>query len=110
MISSSQFSEIECSNVSELLKSLAHPSRLQLMCHLAEKPYSVGELAQMCGISQSSVSQYLNKFKLAGKVKSVRRGKFSFYEIADPKLHELLSAMHIIFRPEFQTEQSNDAP
>ncbi|MDD2705680.1 MAG: metalloregulator ArsR/SmtB family transcription factor, partial [Acidocella sp.] len=44
---------------SELLKSLANPHRLMILCQLVEGERSVGELAAFLGLRGSTVSQHL---------------------------------------------------
>ena len=45
--------------VSELMKTLAHPKRLLILCQLVEGERSVGELAKLLGMREAAVSQQL---------------------------------------------------
>src|SRR3546814_11802513 len=42
-----------------LLKALAHPARLLVLCQLVEGEASVGELQPITGLSMSALSQHL---------------------------------------------------
>lgn len=86
-----------CDSVSRLVKSIAHPQRLRILCKLAEGECSVSELEEYCGSSQSSVSQYLGKMKADGLLKARREGKQIFYEIDSRDLLRLMKALQKIF-------------
>jgi DNA-binding transcriptional ArsR family regulator len=87
----------QCSAVSGILKSLSHPSRLLILCFLCERSYPVGELVELCAVSQSAVSQFLARLKEEGIVDSDKVGQQVFYRIQDPKVQALISSMHSIF-------------
>lgn len=87
----------QCDSVSGLLKAIAHPQRLKILCKLADGASSVSELEEYCGSSQSAVSQYLGKMKAEGLLKSRRVGKKNFYEIDSSDLLKLMKSMQKIF-------------
>lgn len=89
--------EDNCNRVASLMKALAHPQRLMILCHLSTNEKTVGELEALCGASQSSVSQYLNRMRLEGLVSSEKRGLFVYYQVEDSKVKKLISALHEIF-------------
>ncbi len=88
-----------CVETSKLLKSLAHPQRLQILCHLSQKKLTVGELEKFCKASQSAVSQFLSRMKAEGLVTSERDGQFVYYRITDVRVLKLIRALHKIFCP-----------
>ncbi len=87
----------QCQPVSQVLKSLSHPVRLKILCQLMERERSVNELTEFCDISQSAMSQFLNRMKSEGIVVSRRDQNFVFYDVADPKLSKLLKAIREIY-------------
>lgn len=87
----------QCGPVSQVLKSLAHPVRLQILCHLLDQEMRVNELVDSCEISQSAMSQFLNRMRSEGILSSRREGNGTFYKISDPKLIRLLLAMKEIY-------------
>ncbi|MBI3541873.1 MAG: helix-turn-helix transcriptional regulator [Deltaproteobacteria bacterium] len=89
----------ECENAAKMLRALAHPQRLQILCHLSEDELAVSELERRCGASQSAVSQFLARMKAEGLVASRRDGNFVYYRIQDSKVRKLIRAMHGIFCP-----------
>lgn len=86
-----------CDNVAAILKAIAHPQRLMLLCHLADGEKTVGELEKLCGGSQSSISQFLKLMKLEDMVTSEKRGLFVYYKILDPKVKKLVFSLYKIF-------------
>lgn len=83
--------------VAALLKQLSHPQRLLILCSLAEGEKSVGEIEEACGASQSAVSQFLKTMRLEGLLDSKREGKQVYYKISDPRVHELMKSLFLIF-------------
>ncbi len=67
------------------LKAFANPVRIKLLTCLAKGPKNVTELIGNCGLSQSAVSQHLEKLRLAGLVSSRKEGKEVFYQLKSKK-------------------------
>ena len=87
----------KCDHVSRILKALAHPQRLMILCYLADGEKTVGEIEQACSASQSAVSQFLNRMRLEGLVQSEKRAQFVYYEIKDPQVRQLIKSLYKIF-------------
>lgn len=87
----------QCESVSGLLKAIAHPQRLKILCSLSEGEKTVSQLEAYCGASQSSVSQYLGKMKSEGLLSSRREAQQVFYKIESQELLKLMKAMQRIF-------------
>lgn len=87
----------QCVNVSRILKALAHPQRLMILCFLSDGEKTVGEIEQACDASQSAVSQFLNRMRLEGLVQSEKRAQFVYYEIKDPQVKQLIKSLYKIF-------------
>lgn len=83
--------------VAVLMKQLSHPQRLLILCSLAEGEKSVGEIEEVCGASQSSVSQFLKGMRLEGLIDSRRDGKQIYYMIVDERVLELIKSLYQIF-------------
>lgn len=87
----------KCSDVSQMLKALAHPQRLQLLCHLSQKERTVRELEALCKASQSHISQFLNRMKSERLVSSRRNGNFVYYKLSDKRVLQVLQALGKIY-------------
>jgi len=87
----------QASSVSALLKHLSHPQRLLILCALADGEKAVGEIEEVCGASQSAVSQFLKRMRDDGLVDFRRDGQFVLYEIADSRLIDLIKSLYRIY-------------
>lgn len=83
--------ENSCEDISQLLKSLAHPARLMILGHLLGGEKTVNELVDLCEISQSQMSHFLTRLSYEGLVSCKRQGKYRFYSVEDLRLKKLLS-------------------
>jgi ArsR family transcriptional regulator, virulence genes transcriptional regulator len=86
-----------CFEVSELLRALSHPRRLLILGHLTQGKKTVSELQGLCGISQSQLSQFLNKMLSDGLVAKERQGKYQFYSLKDTHVLHLIESIQKIF-------------
>lgn len=75
-----------------LFKALAHPSRIRVLEILAARggPTSVSDLLEEIGIEPTLLSQHLAVLKRHHVVSADRVGNAVFYELAHPKIPELL--------------------
>jgi len=87
----------KCDEVSSILKSLSHPARLKILCHLTENERTVNELTEFCQISQSAMSQFLARLKSEEVLTSRKHGTFVYYSFADLKLKKLLKSIKEIY-------------
>lgn len=83
--------------VAALLKQLSHPQRLLILCSMAEGEKSVGEIEEICGASQSAVSQFLKGMRLEGLIEPRREGKQVYYRIVDKRVLDLIQSLYRIF-------------
>ncbi len=80
--------------VSEILKAIAHPTRLNVLEALElHKRLTVNELMQLTDTTQSLLSNHLIKMKDKGILKSERDGKNIYYELVDEHLLNIFSCM-----------------
>jgi DNA-binding transcriptional ArsR family regulator len=84
---------------SGLLKALAHPARLLLLCQLSQGEQSVGALEAMTGIRQPTLSQQLTVLREEQLVSTRRAGKQVFYRVASAPAMAVLQALHAHYCP-----------
>jgi DNA-binding transcriptional ArsR family regulator len=82
-----------------LLKALANPDRLLLLCQLAQEgemrgEMSVGELEAALGIPQPTLSQQLTVLRNEALVETRRDGKHVFYCVARGPALAVLKVLH----------------
>lgn len=80
-----------------LLKALANPDRLLLLCHLLDAERSVAELGAMTGIVQPTLSQQLGVLRGEQLVATRRSGKSIHYRVASPAVHAVLRTLHTLY-------------
>lgn len=81
-------------NACTLLKVLANPDRLLLMCRLSQGELSVGELENALGIRQPTLSQQLGVLRDNGLVAPRREGKNIFYSVASAQALAVMTTLY----------------
>ena len=76
-----------------VLKAMAHPSRLCIVEDLAKRERCVCELTEMIGADMSTVSKHLTVLKQAGIVAVEKRGAMVFYRLRVPCLGKLFETV-----------------
>jgi DNA-binding transcriptional ArsR family regulator len=84
----------KAAEVSRVLKQLAHPDRLKVLCCMLDGEKTAGELVEYVDASQSWVSQFLSKMKLSGLIDSRKEGVFVYYRIVDPRLKVVMQVLY----------------
>jgi len=77
----------------ELFKALGDPVRLTLLRRLAgaQRPLTVSEVSECCGVHLSGVSRHLAVLRRAGVVTAVRNGREVLYRLEFQTLGRTLS-------------------
>jgi DNA-binding transcriptional ArsR family regulator len=76
------------------MKVLSNPDRLMLLCQLSLGEKRVGELEEILGIVQPTLSQQLTVLRDEELVSTRREGKNIYYQIASP---QALAVMNILY-------------
>lgn len=77
-----------------LLKTMSHHQRLLILCVLGEKELNVSEIVDLTGISQSTVSQHLQRLRLEKLVTFRKDGKNVIYCLDSPVALDLIHVLH----------------
>ena len=98
-ISAKSVEELKASSndVACMLKNLANPHRLLILCLLSEGELSVGQLADHIDLKQSPLSQHLARLRSEGLVKTRKESQTVFYSIADPNVEKIIGTLHSIY-------------
>ena len=78
----------------ELLKAMANPQRLRVLCLLVEREMSVGEINALVPLSQSALSQHLAVLREKNLVATRREAQTVFYSVADGTVHDVIEVLH----------------
>ncbi len=79
---------------SGLLKALANRTRLLIVCRLAERERSVGELAAFLGARGSTVSQHLALLRRNRLIASRRIGRTIRYSLVSEPARALVTSLY----------------
>lgn len=78
----------------EMLKALAHPVRLCIVRGLLKKgSCNVGHMQECLDMPQSTISQHLQKLRLAGIIAGQRKGPEVKYQICDQRVIKLIKVL-----------------
>ena len=97
MASPARQMETQSEAAAELLKAMANPQRLRVLCLLIEREMSVGEINALVPLSQSALSQHLAKLRAQGIVKARRDGQSVRYSLADANAAHLVGALRDLY-------------
>jgi DNA-binding transcriptional ArsR family regulator len=78
-----------------LMKVLSNPDRLLLLCQLSQGEKRVGELEEILGIVQPTLSQQLTVLRDEELVSTRRDGKNIYYQMRSP---QALAVMQVLYQ------------
>lgn len=80
-----------------LMKVLANPDRLLILCQLAQGEKRVGELEEMLAIAQPTLSQQLTVLREEALVTTRREGKHIHYALSSPPVLAVMQVLYAQF-------------
>lgn len=80
-----------------LLKVLSNPDRLLLLCELSQGERRVGELEEILGIVQPTLSQQLTVLRSEELVSTRRDGKNIYYKLSSPQALAVIQTLYKFF-------------
>jgi ArsR family transcriptional regulator, zinc-responsive transcriptional repressor len=78
-------------SAAELFKTLGSGIRVGLIAALAQRPQTVGELAESLEVSQPLTSQHLRVLRSAHMVRAHREGREVVYEVTDDHVSHIVT-------------------
>lgn len=79
-----------------VFKALANETRLRILAVLDDGECNVYELQACLELPQSTVANHLRRLRTVGLVKSRKKGKWTYYRVADVAVFELLELAELI--------------
>lgn len=80
------------------LKAMAHPLRLKILCILGGNgEFSVQDIVEQVGTSQSNISQHLSILRDKGILTSRKDANKVYYRIGDPKVVRVIAGLREAF-------------
>ncbi len=87
-------------HVAGMLKIMAHPIRLKILCLLQDREMTVGEIREEVKTTNANVSQHLTILRNKHIISFRKDANFIFNKISDPRIIEMMSTMKTIFCPD----------
>lgn len=79
---------------SRLMKVLSNPDRLLILCQLSQGEKRVGELEELLGIVQPTLSQQLTVLRDEGLVSTRRDGKSIYYALSSAQAFAVMQVLY----------------
>lgn len=79
------------------MKVLSNPDRLMILCQLSQCEMRVGELEEVLGIVQPTLSQQLTVLRDEALVSTRREGKSIYYQLSSPQALALMEVLYAQF-------------
>lgn len=94
---------LESSNeAAALLKLIAHPHRLMILCLLRESEKNVTEIVEAVGINQTAISNHLARLRSEGVVAYTRYHRVLQYRITSPEIAAIIGKLQEIYHSDNQ--------
>ena len=92
---------VESKKIAQLLKVLAHPLRLLIVCQLLSGEMFAQELLESLGTTKGNISQHLTILLRQKIIRRRKDGKHNYYSIADDNVHTLIQTIKKLYCPNF---------
>lgn len=83
--------------VAGLLKTMAHPIRLKILCLLKDQELTVGDIVTEVKTTNANVSQHLTILRNQGIIAFRKDANFIYNWISDKRVLDLMSTMENLF-------------
>ncbi|MBI4720886.1 MAG: winged helix-turn-helix transcriptional regulator [Chitinivibrionia bacterium] len=80
-------------NAAGMLKAMAHPLRLEILCGVRAAPCTQTYMAEVLGVPQSTIAQHLRVLRGIGLIRSERQGLEVTFSLADERTVPVLELL-----------------
>jgi DNA-binding transcriptional ArsR family regulator len=92
--------QLAAASACRLMKVLSNPDRLLILCQLSQGERRVGELEELLGIVQPTLSQQLTVLRDEELVSTRRDGKNIYYQMSSPQALAVMQVLYQNFCPQ----------
>ncbi len=89
--------DLDINKTADLLKVLAHPIRLKIICQLGREEKAVQQLVDSVGSTQSNVSQHLAIMRNAGVLTYKKNATQVLYRVSEPTAIDLVELLKKVY-------------
>jgi DNA-binding transcriptional ArsR family regulator len=80
--------------LSEMLKALAHPTRLKILAGLLQDECNVAKIQRTLALPQSTISQHLRMLKDRGIIQARQEGTKRCYRVIDDRVKSIMQMLN----------------
>jgi DNA-binding transcriptional ArsR family regulator len=91
------FSEEQVEYTCDILKSIAHPIRMKILCFIMDGEKNVTEIEGEFHSTISNISQHLTILRKANIIARRKEANFMFYSIKDPCVQTLIRTLKELY-------------
>jgi DNA-binding transcriptional ArsR family regulator len=91
------YDDTDIARAARCLKAMSHPLRLKILCVLGNESFSVQDIVEQVGTSQSNISQHLAILREKNILGSKKEANRVFYFIDDNRMLQLIQMMRDVF-------------
>jgi DNA-binding transcriptional ArsR family regulator len=91
--------QAQSERAADMLKAIANPQRLRVLCLLVDGEKSVGEINAEVNLSQSALSQHLAVLRDKHLVVTRRESQNVYYSVAPGPVFDIILTLHTIYCP-----------
>ena len=84
-------------DIARLLKTMAHPIRLKILCLLQDRELTVGDIHKEVRTTNANVSQHLSILRNQGIISYRKDANFIYNRITEGRVTELIKNMRELF-------------
>lgn len=88
-----------------ILKTLSHPARIQILEYLKENKLCQCEMAPLLNIEKYNFSRHVSALKAAGVLRTWKEGVRLMFEVTDPCVYDILNNVKKLLKQRIKTEQ-----
>jgi ArsR family transcriptional regulator, virulence genes transcriptional regulator len=89
----------QAETAANLLKAIANPQRLRILCMLIEGECTVSQINEQVSLSQSALSQHLAVLRQKSLVATRKQSQAVFYSVPDGAIRLIIQTLHDIYCP-----------
>ncbi|GAB6048047.1 hypothetical protein JCM19379_18750 [Methyloparacoccus murrellii] len=91
------------------IKAMAHPLRLKILCILGDESVNVQDIVDICGTTQSNISQHLAIMRSKGILGCRKEANRVYYFIDDKRTLKLIQMMREVFCADGNPHSNTDS-
>jgi len=102
--------DASCEMLGDFFSTLAHRTRMRILCALQHESRTVTQIAESAGISITNASQHLRIMRERGAVVAEKQAQSVYYHVADPRMLEAMRMIRDALSERLRLEAERASP